>query len=124
MKNAFPCLTYLQDNKRLETGMDKKDTIQKTGGQFILDPINNTSIFTREDFTSEHSEIHKMVMDFDKERVLSQKEKIEKYDPDLSIELLKELGELGLLGIDIPEKYDDYDPKKHHIISNASCTTN
>ena len=57
--------------------MDKKDTIQKTGGQFILDPINNTSIFTREDFTSEHSEIHKMVMDFDKERVLSQKEKIE-----------------------------------------------
>ena len=59
--------------------MDKKDTIQKTGGQFILDPINNTSIFTREDFTSEHSEIHKMVMDFDKERVLSQKEKIEKF---------------------------------------------
>ena len=92
--------------------MDKKDTIQKTGGQFILDPINNTSIFTREDFTSEHSEIHKMVMDFDKERVLSQKEKIEKYDPDLSIELLKELGELGLLGIDIPEKYDGIDLDK------------
>ena len=112
MKNAFPCLTYLQDNKHLETGMDKKDTIQKTGGQFILDPINSTSIFTREDFTSEHSEIYKMVMDFDKERVLSQKEKIEKYDPDLSIELLKELGELGLLGIDIPEKYDGIDLDK------------
>ena len=112
MKNAFPCLTYLQDNKRLETGMNKKDTIQKTGGQFILDPINDTSIFTREDFNLEHSEIHKMVMDFDKERVLSQKEKIEKYDPDLSIELLKELGELGLLGIDIPEKYDGIDLDK------------
>ena len=51
-------------------------------------------------------------MDFDKERVLSQKEKIEKYDPDLSIELLKELGELGLLGIDIPEKYDGIDLDK------------
>ena len=92
--------------------MSKKQNIQKTGGQFLLDPISDTSIFSREDFSSEHSEIYKMVMDFDKDRVLSQKEKIEKYDPDLSIELLKELGELGLLGIDIPEKYDGIDLDK------------
>jgi alkylation response protein AidB-like acyl-CoA dehydrogenase len=92
--------------------MRKKQNIQKTGGQFLLNPISDTSIFSREDFTSEHSEIYKMVIDFDKDRVLSQKEKIEKYDPDLSIELLKELGELGLLGIDIPEKYDGIDLDK------------
>lgn len=92
--------------------MNKKHNIQKTGGQFLLDPISDTSIFSREDFSSEHSEIYKMVMDFDKDRVLSEKEKIEKYDPDLSIELLKELGELGLLGIDIPEKYDGIDLDK------------
>ena len=92
--------------------MSKKQNIQKTGGQFLLNPISDTSIFSREDFTSEHSEIYKMVIDFDKDRVLSQKEKIEKYDPDLSIELLKELGELGLLGIDIPEKYNGIDLDK------------
>jgi alkylation response protein AidB-like acyl-CoA dehydrogenase len=92
--------------------MSKKQNIQKTGGQFLLNPISDTSIFSREDFTNEHSEIYKMVIDFDKDRVLSQKEKIEKYDPDLSIELLKELGELGLLGIDIPEKYDGIDLDK------------
>ena len=92
--------------------MSKKQNIQKTGGQFLLNPISDTSIFSREDFTSEHSEIYKMVIDFDKDRVLSQKEKIEKYDPDLSIKLLKELGELGLLGIDIPEKYDGIDLDK------------
>ena len=92
--------------------MSKKQNIQKTGGQFLLNPTSDTSIFSREDFTSEHSEIYKMVIDFDKDRVLSQKEKIEKYDPDLSIELLKELGELGLLGIDIPEKYDGIDLDK------------
>ena len=57
--------------------MSKKQNIQKTGGQFLLDPISDTSIFSREDFSSEHSEIYKMVMDFDKDRVLSQKEKIE-----------------------------------------------
>ena len=92
--------------------MSKKENIQKTGGQFLLDPITDTSIFSREDFTSEHTEIYKMVMGFDKERVLTQKEKIEKYDPNLSIELLKELGELGLLGIDIPEKYNGIDLDK------------
>jgi len=92
--------------------MSKKENIQKNGGQFLLDPITDTSIFSREDFTSEHTEIYKMVMDFDKERVLTQKEKIEKYDPNLSIELLKELGELGLLGIDIPEKYNGIDLDK------------
>jgi len=92
--------------------MSKKENIQKTGGQFLLDPITDTSIFSREDFTSEHTEIYKMVMGFDKERVLAQKEKIEKYDPNLSIELLKELGELGLLGIDIPEKYNGIDLDK------------
>ena len=58
--------------------MSKKQNIQKTGGQFLLNPISDTSIFSREDFTSEHSEIYKMVIDFDKDRVLSQKEKIEK----------------------------------------------
>ena len=92
--------------------MSKKQNIRKTGGQFLLDSITDTSIFSREDFTSEHSEIHKMVMDFDKDRVLTQKEEIEKYDPSLSISLLKELGELGLLGIDIPEKYDGIDLDK------------
>ena len=76
-----------------------------TGGQFLLDSISDTSIFTREDFSNEHQDIFNMVMDFDRERILSQKEDIEKFNTDLSLSLLKELGELGLLGIDIPEEY-------------------
>ena len=50
-----------------------------TGGQFLLDSISDTSIFTREDFSSEHQDIFNMVMDFDRERILSQKEDIEKF---------------------------------------------
>jgi len=92
--------------------MSKTKNEHNTGGQFLLDSIFDTSIFTREDFSSEHREIYKMVMDFDRERVLSQKEEIEKFDPDLSLGLMKELGELGLLGIDIPEEYGGIDLDK------------
>ena len=53
-----------------------------------------------------------MVIDFDNEKILSKKDEIEKYDPDLSIKLLQELGELGLLGIDIPEKFGGIDLDK------------
>ena len=44
-------------------------------------------------------------MEFDRDRILAQKEEIEKYNPDLIKSLIKEMGELGLLGIDVPEEY-------------------
>ena len=70
-----------------------------------MEPATEAIVFSREDFTEEHRDIWGMVKEFDKERILSQKEAIEKYDKDLSLTLIREMGELGLLGIDIPEKY-------------------
>lgn len=84
----------------------------KTGGSFIVNPISEATVFSREDFTEEHSEIYEMVKEFDKERILAQKEEIEKYDKDLSLSLIKEMGELGLLGIDVPEEYGGMDLDK------------
>jgi len=78
---------------------------QQTGGSFIVNPITEATVFSREDFTEEHQDIYQMVKEFDKDRILSQKSEIEKYDKDLSLSLLREMGELGLLGIDIPEEY-------------------
>jgi alkylation response protein AidB-like acyl-CoA dehydrogenase len=84
----------------------------KTGGSFIVNPITEATVFSREDFTEEHSEIYEMVKEFDKERILAQKEEIEKFDKDLSLSLIKEMGELGLLGIDVPEEYGGMDLDK------------
>ncbi len=78
---------------------------QQTGGSFIVNPITEATVFSREDFTEEHQDIYQMVKEFDKDRILSQKSEIEKYDKDLSLSLIREMGELGLLGIDIPEEY-------------------
>ena len=85
--------------------MTKLKTSYKTGGSFLVEPATEAIVFSREDFTEEHRDIWGMVKEFDKERILSQKEAIEKYDKDLSLSLIREMGELGLLGIDIPEKY-------------------
>ena len=84
----------------------------KTGGQFLLDSINKQSIFSREDFTSEHNEIFKMVKSFDEDRVLPQKDALDDFNPDIAKGLLRELGDLGLLGVDIPEEYGGIDLDK------------
>jgi len=76
-----------------------------TGGQFLVQPITETKVYSREDFTEEHREIYNMVIEFDRDRILPLKEEIEKYNPDLAKSLIKEIGELGLLGIDVPEEY-------------------
>ena len=92
--------------------MSKELTQFKTGGQFLLESIFDTEMFSREDFSDEHRDIYNMVMDFDREKILANKDEIEKYDPELCKSLLKELGELGLLGIDIPEKFGGIDLDK------------
>lgn len=85
--------------------MENIKTNYQTGGSFLVEPISEATVFSREDFTEEHREIYHMVKEFDKERIFAQKEEIEKFDKDLSLSLIREMGELGLLGIDIPEKY-------------------
>lgn len=85
--------------------MSDTETTYKTGGSFLVVPITEATVYSREDFTEEHREIYEMVKEFDKERILAQKEEIEKYDKDLTVSLIREMGELGLLGIDAPEEY-------------------
>ncbi len=77
----------------------------KTGGKFLTETIGENLIFSREQFSEEHREIEKLVRDFGKDRIRSNKEEIEKFDKELSLGLLREMGELGLLGVDVPEEY-------------------
>lgn len=78
----------------------------KTGGDFLTKQICTEDIFTREKFSPEQDEIAKTVEEFARERIRPNKQEIEKYNKDLSLQLLRECGELGLLSVDIPEKYD------------------
>lgn len=85
--------------------MSNKPAVQQTGGRFIIEPFGKSQTFCREQFSEEHREIETMVKEFAAERIGKNRDNIEKFDKELSLQLLKETGELGLLGVDVPEKY-------------------
>ncbi|MBC8174455.1 MAG: acyl-CoA dehydrogenase family protein [Candidatus Marinimicrobia bacterium] len=77
----------------------------ETGGKFLVEPIGTSPVFSREQFSEEHQEIEKMVQEFAAEQILPHRETIEKFNKDICLQLLREMGELGLLGVDVPEEY-------------------
>ena len=83
--------------------MEEKKQIK--GGSFLIDDIQPEDIYTPEDFTDEHLMIAKTTWDFVEGEVLPRVEEMEHKEFDVAVKLLKEAGELGLLGADIPEEY-------------------
>ncbi|MFQ6605614.1 MAG: acyl-CoA dehydrogenase family protein, partial [Fidelibacterota bacterium] len=80
-------------------------TIPNTGGKFLIEPFGHSPAFCREKFTEDHRDIEAMILEFAQDRIGGHKDDIEKFDKKLSLNLLKEMGELGLLGVDVPEEY-------------------
>ena len=77
----------------------------KTGGQWLVAPTALKKIFCREMFSDEHKEIEQMILNYAQDKIYPNIKKIEKLDEDLSRKILREMGDLGLIGIDTPEQY-------------------
>ena len=75
------------------------------GGMFLFESSAAESVFTPEDFTREHKDVLSAIEEFIKGEILSRGEEIETLNYELSRELMRKCGELGFLGIDIPETY-------------------
>src|ERR1044071_2280890 len=84
----------------------------KKGGSFLIEESSPEDVFTLEDFSEEQLMIRDMTEQFVEEEVLPQAERIEHKEWDVSVGLLKRCGELGLLGIEVPEKYGGEDLDK------------
>ena len=84
---------------------DRKELKIKSGGQWLISSVNDTKVFCRETFTEDHQDIDTMVQEFARDRILPNAEAIDKLDKELSLGLLREMGELGLIGVDTPEEY-------------------
>ncbi|SDM16231.1 acyl-CoA dehydrogenase family protein [Sediminibacillus halophilus] len=75
------------------------------GGAFIIEDLEPEDIITPEDFTDEHHMIAKTTEDFVAGEVVPKIDQLENHEFEHSVQLLKQAGELGLLGVDVPEEY-------------------
>jgi alkylation response protein AidB-like acyl-CoA dehydrogenase len=82
------------------------------GGSFLLAPIGSQSQFTPEELSDEAKAIGEAARDFMVGEVMPADEALDKLDLELSKELLRKAGELGLLSIEIPEAFDGMDLDK------------
>src|SRR5437773_9918889 len=85
--------------------MTKELATGKKGGSFLIEETVAPDIFTPEDLTEEQTMIRDMTEQVVEDEVLPQVEKIEHQQWDVTVALLRRCGELGLLGIEVPEKY-------------------
>ena len=76
-----------------------------SGGSFLVEDLTPEAIFTLEDLSVEQKQIAGLAADFAEQKILPQIHEIEAKNFDVSRALMRELGELGLLGIDVPEEY-------------------
>jgi len=75
------------------------------GGSFLLEERQAQDIFTPEDFSEEHRQIAKTAIDFVTNEVLPAAAEIEAKNFEVTRNLLRKTGELGLMSVDVPEAY-------------------
>ncbi|HWX41212.1 MAG TPA: acyl-CoA dehydrogenase family protein [Blastocatellia bacterium] len=86
------------------TGRAKEARTIKGGG-FLIEDLTPAEVFTPEDITEEQRMFAAAAEEFLRKEVLPQEDRIYAKDWAVHRELMAKAGELGLLSIDIPEKY-------------------
>src|SRR6476661_4019315 len=75
------------------------------GGEWLLKSSDPSGVFTPERLTEEHRLIAQTVNDFVDKEVLPVLDRLEEKDWGLARNLVRRAGDLGLLGVDVPEAY-------------------
>ena len=78
------------------------------GGEFLIKETLAQDIFIPEEFNEEQRMMAQSCREFTETQVVPQMDQLEKHDRKLLTSLLKEAGQLGLLGIAIPEAYEGF----------------
>lgn len=75
------------------------------GGSYIIEDVDFQSVFIPEDFTDEQRMIADTTEQFIAGEVVPHDEELEKLNYRLTVELMQKAGELGLIGVEVPEAY-------------------
>jgi alkylation response protein AidB-like acyl-CoA dehydrogenase len=86
--------------------MENKKVLK--GGEFLLIQSKAADVFIPEEFDEEQKMIAGMCRDFLEKEVTPNLDKIDNMEPGLMRSLVAKSGELGLLGISVPEEYGGF----------------
>lgn len=75
------------------------------GGEFLIKEIPANEIFSLEELNEEQKMLRDSAKEFIDREVVPQKERFEKKDYAFTEEVMRKLGEMGMLGIAVPEEY-------------------
>jgi alkylation response protein AidB-like acyl-CoA dehydrogenase len=85
--------------------METKEKEILRGGQFLVKETNCEEIFTPEDFSEEQQMMKEAVIEFNDREIIPFKERFEKKDYAFTEECMQKAGEMGFLGVSVPEAY-------------------
>ncbi len=88
----------------MSTETANKDLLR--GGQFLVKETRSEDVFTPEDFNEEQKMMRDSVKEFVEREIWPHKEEFEKKNYELTEEVMRKAGELGFLGVAVPEEYD------------------
>jgi len=116
--------------KNPESFINKSEDNLK-GGAFIIQDSQAENTFIPEDFNEEQLMIRNMCADFMQNELIPNLDKLENAEFDVAVDLLKKMGDLGLLGTHMPEQYGgmELDTNTNTLIcdvlgpAGAFCTT-
>ena len=81
----------------------EKDILR--GGQFLVKETKCEEVFTPEDFSEEQKMMKEAVMEFNDREIIPNKARFEAKDYALTEECMRKAGDLGFLGVAVPEEY-------------------
>ncbi|PWK17875.1 acyl-CoA dehydrogenase family protein [Xanthomarina spongicola] len=85
----------------------EKDILR--GGQFLVKETKCEDVFTPEDFSEEQKMMKEAVQEFNEREIIAHKARFEAKDYALTEEVMGKAGELGFLGVAVPEAYGGLD---------------
>ena len=83
--------------------MEVKELLR--GGQFLVKESPCDSIFTPEDFSEEQLMMRDAVKEFNDREVIAKRDRFEAKDYALTEAVMRKAGEMGFLGVSVPEAY-------------------
>ncbi len=75
------------------------------GGQFLVKESKCEDIFTPEDFSEEQQMMKEAVMEFNEREIIAHRDRFEKKDYAFTEACMRKAGDLGFLGVAVPEAY-------------------